>query len=173
MQKNRFIVLGVLALALTYGLVLAGCEDLNKKGGSGELTWTKVESSKFENYQDIKGIAYGGGKFVAIGQYGKIAYSTNGTDWTVVTWTEGNPNPFSSNGSDIKGIAYDGGKFVVVGSSKIATSENGADWTAVDDSKFQCDGYNYNDDINGIAYGGGKFVAVGDNGVIIYSNDQE
>jgi hypothetical protein len=43
-------------------------------GGDDTLTWTAVVDTKFGS-ADINGIAYGGGKFVAVGDSGKAAYS--------------------------------------------------------------------------------------------------
>ncbi|GMO70025.1 MAG: hypothetical protein Ta2A_18540 [Treponemataceae bacterium] len=61
-------------------------------------------------------IAYGGGKFVAGGWDGQMAYSSNGTSWTAV-----GTSPFGSG--HILGIVYGGGKFVAVGANgKIAYS---------------------------------------------------
>jgi hypothetical protein len=105
----------------------------------------------------IGAMAYGSGIHVAVGGGGTMAYSSDGTSWTVVT-----DSTFGA--SDITRIAYGNGIFVAVGDGgKIAYSSNGADWTAVTDSPF--DGYIR---IRGIAYGNGRFVAVGDDGKIAY-----
>jgi hypothetical protein len=42
------------------------------------ITWTPVSDSKFgsDNFSHIYGIAYGNGRFVAVGDYGKIVYSS-------------------------------------------------------------------------------------------------
>ncbi|MDR0376866.1 MAG: hypothetical protein LBH70_03645, partial [Spirochaetaceae bacterium] len=45
--------------------------------GATPLTWTKVDDTTF-SLSYIYGIAYGGGKFVAVGEHGKAAYSTDG-----------------------------------------------------------------------------------------------
>jgi hypothetical protein len=110
---------------------------------------------------NINDVAYGGGRYVAVGgskalatvQEGKIAYSTDGTYWTAVT-----NSTFGT--STIYGITYGAGKFVAVGGGgKMAYSNNGTTWTAVTDSKFSTN------TINGITYGGPsgkeKFIAVG------------
>jgi hypothetical protein len=71
------------------------------------------------------GIAWGGGKFVAVGYDGKAAYSTDGTNWTAV-----GDSKFGT--SAIRGIAWGGDKFVAVGNyGKMATSPDGTTWTAV------------------------------------------
>ncbi|MDR2192864.1 MAG: hypothetical protein LBP19_00095 [Treponema sp.] len=45
------------------------------------ITWTQVADSTFGG-STVRAIAYGGGKFVAVGVGGKIAYSTDGVSWT-------------------------------------------------------------------------------------------
>jgi hypothetical protein len=63
------------------GLVLVACDNPmgetgNNPGGetANSLTWTAVTDSTFGS-SEINGIAYGGGKFVAVGEDGKMAYS--------------------------------------------------------------------------------------------------
>ena len=92
------------------------------------LSWTAVSNTTFGS-DTIEGIAYGGGKFVAVGRSGsgsssssQAAYSADGISWTAVSDTT-----FGS--TSIYGIAYGGGKFVAVGGSdslsgKMAYSNN-------------------------------------------------
>ena len=81
-------------------------------------------TSKFGT-TDINGIAYGGGKFVAVGNSGKMAYSTDGVFWTTVTTSR-----FGTTA--IRGVAYGGDKFVAVGDfGMMAYSTDGIMWTAV------------------------------------------
>jgi hypothetical protein len=135
--------------------------------GSSSLTWTAVTNTTFGSSQAIiRGIAYGGGKFVAVGSNGKAAYSADGVTWTAVT------NTTFGSSEDIRGIAYGGGKFVAVGAggtgsdgSKMVYSADGITWTAVANTAFG------SSMIHGIAYGGGKFVAVGQSGKMAYSED--
>ena len=47
-------------------------------------SWTEVSDCKFGT-SNIKSICYGNGKFVAVGNNGKIAYSTDGINWTEVS----------------------------------------------------------------------------------------
>jgi hypothetical protein len=135
------------------------------------LTWTAVEDTKFGT-TSISGIAYGGGKFVAVGGRG-AAYSTDGVTWTAVEDTT-----FVAHA--ISGIAYGGGKFVAVGHTsyifynglwhdgfwgKAAYSTDGETWWTVGSDTIS------NHDIDGIAYGGGKFVAWSNYGRAAYSTD--
>jgi hypothetical protein len=41
------------------------------------VTWTGVTVTGFDAFDHIKGIAYGGKKFVAVGDRGRAAYSNN------------------------------------------------------------------------------------------------
>jgi hypothetical protein len=124
-------------------------------GGSG--AWTAVSDSKFGD-SNIYAIAYGGGKFVAGGASGKMAYSSDGVNWTAVA--------DSKLTAPINAIAYGNNKFVAVGDlGKIATSPDGVNWTAVTTTAFDYDylsGYIPKigqADINAIAFGNGIFVA--------------
>jgi hypothetical protein len=115
--------------------------------------WTVVEESPFKDR--INGIAYGGGKFVAVGAYedgsnwkGEMAYSADGVTWTKVTDTK--------LGS-IQPVVYGGGKFIAGGEGgKMAYSADGVTWTAVENSAFGSRDY-----ITRLFYGGGRFVAHG------------
>jgi len=83
---------------------------------SGGITWTTVPKSTFGT-TIIKGIAYGGGKFVAVGDNGRMAYSSDGVTWTAVSTS-------TFGISNINDIAYGNGKFVAVGDNgKIAYSD--------------------------------------------------
>jgi hypothetical protein len=123
------------------------------------VNWTAVTDTgltdAFGSDSNIGDIAYGGGKFVAVGT--NAAYSTDGVTWTAVADTS------------FTNITYGGGKFVAVGwGGTAAYSTDGINWTAVTDTKF---GTTANDYITAIAYGGGKFVAAGTNGKAAYSAD--
>ena len=97
----------------------------------------------------IYSICYGNGKYVAGGD-GKMAYSTDGINWTAVS-----DSTFGS--SYIHSICYGDGKFVAVGNDgKMAYSPDGINWTAVADSPFI-----NKTSIESVCYGNGKYVAVG------------
>jgi hypothetical protein len=118
----------------------------------------------------VIGIAYGGGKFVAVGNKAEMGYSTDG-----VTWTAVEQSPFGG-AEEFVGIAYGGDKFVAVASkyvdkvldNKMVYSTDGVTWTVIEQSVF-----GEGDPLRGIAYGGGKFVAVGAwaEGKMAYSAD--
>jgi len=86
--------------------------------------------------------------YVAVGDGGKIATSSNGSTWTQRT---------SNTGSILKCVCYGNGLYIAAGASgTIVTSTDGITWAART-SNFGLT------DIYGIAYGSGIFVACGDN----------
>ena len=132
-------------------------------GGGGDVAeWIAVANSGFDSYEDIRGITYGGGTFIAVGDHGKISTSTDGINWNAVT-----PLEYQRT---LKSIAYGDGTFIVTHSNDVSYStDNGQTWTDVEDV-FAEGGWT-SPSIRDIAYGGGTFVAVGDNGRIAYSSN--
>jgi hypothetical protein len=158
-QMKLAAVAGVLSM-LVGGLPLA-CEGLTSSGDINESlvspNWTTIGTFTFSN---VRAIAYGGGKFVAVGDGGKASYSADGTSWTAVSDTK-----FGT--SSIQSIAYGGSRFVTVGSIGIAAySADGVSWASVSDPTTLGTFI-----INAIAYGGSRFVAVGAVGKAAYSAD--
>ncbi|UJF33982.1 hypothetical protein [Paenibacillus hexagrammi] len=104
------------------------------------------------------GVAYGNGKFVAVGYQGAVYTSSTGDNWakqTVGTTT-------------LMSIVYGDGKFVAVGyDGSIWTSADGSSgsWTERDP-----DGH-YWSGLNAVAYSGDSFIAVGTGGIVISSPD--
>jgi len=132
-------------------------------------TWTAVVNASNPFYVNetkysgnlIQAIAYGNGKFVAVGDNGKMAYSSDGINWTATDSKFGT--------TPINGIAYGNNTFIAVGvSGKMAYSSDGVNWTAVTDSKFSTDTFHQ---IWSITWGNGKFVAGGNYGEMAYSSD--
>jgi len=120
--------------------------------------WTFVPDVKFN--VSIGAIAYGSGKFVAVGS-NLVNYSADGG----ITWTAVTDSTFGASGN-ISGIAYANNMFVAVGSpGRAAYSSDGITWTAVKDSTFGVQ------PIFDITYGNGKFVAVGAYGRIAYTDN--
>jgi hypothetical protein len=84
----------------------------------------------------ITRLVYGGGKYVAVGGAGKIAWSEDGIDWTAVPAGTTDGTTTFAETETITGVAYGGPEgeevFVAVGSNgKIAYSSDGAAWTAI------------------------------------------
>ena len=103
----------------------------------------------------LYGVAYGDGRFVAVGEGGTVLTSSNGLDWTQ-----------RQSGTDqrLNAIAYGDGFFVAVGNEGfVGVSSDGIEWVSpgvpVDPHSGSEAG-----DLHDIAYGNGRFVAVGSYG---------
>ena len=95
----------------------------------------------------FSGVAYGNGKYVAVGN--SFMSSTNGVNWTISSQTP-------SNG--LNGIAYGMNRFVAVGDNEtIYTSTDGDTWTQRSLGAAGGQGFN----LKGVAYGDGNFIVVG------------
>jgi len=158
-------------IAYGNGKFVAG-GGLGTRGGIIEysddgVTWADAWADAFieENVfrsSDINAIVYGNGKFVAGGQSGRMATSTDGRTWTAVTQSVFNRY------SEIEAIAYGNSLFVAGGGSgmigsRMAYSTDGITWTDV--------GYSTLNEICAIAYGNNKFVAGGQFGKMAYLSD--
>jgi hypothetical protein len=146
-------------------------------GGNSDWKWTAVADSTIWEYTSsggvtytsvINAIAYGNNRFVAVGWYGRMAYSSDGASWTAVAnskiwdYTIG-----GESGTDIiNAVTYGNNRFVAVGGSHIAYSDNGASWTAVSSTNSP---FNEYDVIYAIAYGNNRFVVGDRDGNIAYS----
>ena len=114
-------------------------------------TWDPLYPGIPEQY--LNGVAYGNGKFVAVGGEGKVATSPNG-----ITWTPGNAGMSSS----LNGVAFGQQLFVAVGDGgKIFTSPDGMNWIPRTSGSTAV--------LHRVAYGYEAFAAVGDDGVILVS----
>lgn len=123
--------------------------------GPGDENWLS-RASQF-GASIIRDAAYGTGRYVIVGDGGKIAVSTDGIAWELKT------NPFGTNA--IHGITYADGLFVAVGAGGLlATSTDASSWV-LQDAKLGTV------TIRSVAYGLGRFVAIGDSGNMATSHD--
>ena len=105
----------------------------------------------------ISSIAYGGGRYVAVGGPGLILTSTDAVNWDVV------PSHLASTFQGVPGLSsvtYGGGKFVAVGyHGSIVSSTDGQTWTVVSNVDASVI-------FLGVTYGAsGGFVAVGEGAI--------
>ena len=137
------------------------CSVCDNDGGEKDFIWTAVTDSTFATNNYINAVAFGDGKFVAVGENGgKMAYSSDGEIWISVA-----ESTFGTNGM-IRDVAYGDGKFVAVGvQGKMAYSSDGINWIQVENNLF------YGNRINTITWGNDKFIAGGAQGRMTYSND--
>lgn len=158
----------------------------NKPSGANKaLTWWETQSGVTEN---LTGVAYGNGYFVACGASGRIIRSADGKTWSTMT---------SGTANNLWDIDFDGTYFYVVGaSSTYIRSTNGTSWstyisTGIPASTFDVIGgdvigtlnsMNYKSSasafstwtgaggVEGIAYAPGiGYVGVGSAGKIVFS----
>ncbi|GAB6393449.1 MAG: hypothetical protein MdMp014T_2822 [Treponematales bacterium] len=144
---NKFVAWGSRDSVISNGRITTWRDVVYSSDG---VYWTRANSANLT--EEISDIAYGSGKFVAVSA-GQMAYSSNGSTWTLITDSALEGISFSS-------ITYGAGMFIAVGSSgRTAYSSDGITWTVLIGAAF-----------NGITYSGGKFIAWG-GGVIASSSD--
>lgn len=100
----------------------------------------------------LHGVAYGDGKFVAVGELGTIVVSGDGTNWSRVA---------SGVTTPLYAVACGDRGFVAVGGGTILRSIHGINW-------FRCPPQAYAS-LNAVTYGAGRFVTGG--GAILSSTD--
>lgn len=98
-------------------------------------------------------VAFGSGKFIAVGQYGKIAASLDGVTWAVQQ---------SGTTHELWGVAWSGSLFVAVGfNGTILTSADGLSWAVRSSGTSQ--------GLYGVAWLNGQFIAAGSGRTILTS----
>ena len=137
-------------------------------GEHGDLTtslngvnWTGRSTGS--PYSDHEGVAFGAGRWVAVGGYFKDPQYENGAITTIYTspngiaWTLAPLNA----GKRLRDVVFASGKFVAVGNDGlVATSSNAVSWSSY---------YLGYENFRRIAYANGRFVVVGNNGSIFSS----
>jgi len=95
--------------------------------------------------QQLNGIVFAGGKFVAVGASGVVSISIDASNWI---------ESATATTNDLNGIVYANGELVAVGNGgTVETSGNGSDWVLQNSGTTN--------PLSAVAYGNGKFVAVG------------
>jgi len=143
----------------------------------GEETGIKFDSTRGNS------IAYGNGRWVAVGDSGKASYSDDGINWTVLT--PGTDSGIRFGTTNAISIKYDNERWIVVGEGgKASYSNDGINWTTTnlnydfmvpdDMGKGYCAMLSHMGafiEINGVAYGNGRWIAVGNHGGGSYSDN--
>lgn len=102
----------------------------------------------------LRGVAFGGNTWVAVGNGGTILTSPDARVWTPAT----NATPETLNA-----VAYGNGYFLAVGESgRILTSTNGRSWTKASNYSMQLPLA----PLRAVAFGVTKFIIVGGNGTV-------
>lgn len=132
-------------------LMLVGSVVFIDRAEAQEL-WSPVVSG---TTRSLWSVAFGGGRFVAVGENGTIVTSNDGTTW--ITRSAGTT-------AWLVGVAYGNDQFVAVGDKGVVlTSNDGLTWSARSSGTTER--------LNGIAYGNGMWLAVGENGSAVTSLD--
>lgn len=126
-------------------------------GGGGTATWvSRASPSGFL----LGGLAYGAGRFVAVGFSRTLLTSTDGLSWTAATAPD-------TNYFDTKAVTWTGSQFVMVGdkvfgssaAALIATSPDGLTWTRRTWTPGSCCEVGA---LTDVAEGGGRITVAGD-----------
>jgi len=160
-------------LAFGNGIFVAVGNDTLDSSGTARIgysadsgkTWTRVNQSSVNSIFPISlgsyvvsSIAYGGGKFIAVGA-GKTAISTDGKNWTA--------GGTVSVATDC--IAYGNNTFVSdtdMPGELLYSKDGGSTWTTVPKAST-----GLSNQIDGIGFGNGMFVAADTSGNFITSTD--
>ena len=154
----------VIAIVTVIGFSFAACggdDDSSGGGGGGSGKTWKEATTPFttgtSTDKQLNSVAYGGGKFVAVGNNGNMAYSSNGVDWTLI---DKSSSPFSSE--NINKVVWENGKFVAISSYTLAYSSDGITWTK--GALTASDTYHYQDLVSAhgtffVAYNGDYYYS--------------
>ncbi len=115
--------------------------------GLDGASWVDQTNIMGNDLNDLHGVTYGAGHYVAVGASGTLLTSTDGVNWI-------QPN-YLTTGNDLNAVAYGDGLFVAVGDNgwTIMTGEDAINWTSVGSPTVN--------NLDAVTYGDNGFVAVG------------
>ena len=143
-------------VAVTVAVVVIGLAVLPVGGATGApmTAWTAATAPT--PLGSWYGVAYGDGRWVAVGNSPDVAVSLDGSTWSEYPAPAGSWQP----------VTYGDGRFVALSSTTTGleemTSTNGVNWTTTSGPTGEW---------TGLTYGGGRFVAVGTLGQIVTSTN--
>ena len=155
----RGLAVGVLLLLLPWAPAEAQSAEPAPEDSAG-LAWRLVRggggvtSPRGTTGMSLKSVASNGQTFVAVGENGTFARSSDGNHWESFS-----PAYF---GLWLTGVVWGGGRFVAVGDHTIMRSADGDLWEPI---TFPGTSW------NGVAWGDDRYVAVGNDGAILQSRD--
>jgi hypothetical protein len=126
--------------------------------------WTSLSGGTWQNRggqgsQYFSGVAYGNGRYVAVGREGDPFVSTNGG----VSWFGMRVHPLYSMYYFFDDICFANGRFVAVDGNHVLSGLTGTNWTIRDVS-----GTNWTPVFGTVTYGAGTFVAAGPSSDVYY-----
>lgn len=162
---TRFLALGLLLL------VACGDDDgstMDDGGTTPPMDAAPVDAARVDggSEEEVDGGTTPSGEptWVAVGNWGYRAATTDGVEWTV---TQGEQQASDHTPDLLRGVGYGNGWFVAVGgdrNSMVMRSRDGVSW----EEDLHPEGGQWK---GGVAYGAGVWVAVGGVGTMILSND--
>ena len=124
--------------------------------------WVEASFSATDRW--LSDVAWGGGRFVAVGN-GRAVYSSDGDRWR---------RSRSYDLGDLNSVAWGHDRFVAVGDDgSTAFSNDGIRWRRVRNVATRRVHDATIPDLRAVAWGGDRFVAVGNDGTIVRSADGE
>jgi uncharacterized repeat protein (TIGR01451 family) len=121
----------------------------------GSVTSVVGNVSVLATKENLNGITYGGGKYVAVGENGAAVSSSDLVYWSLAT---------TGTTNHLESVVYDGGKFVAVGNAgTVLTSADGLTWHSQSSGNTNW--------LKGIVYGNGRLVAAGTYGTTLSSTN--
>jgi len=135
----------------TVSVRVGGCSS-DVLRSTDTIHWTCHSSGTLSS---LYAIAFGCGRFVAVGNEGAVVTSTDGATWMVLN---------SPTDERLRSIVFAKGLFLAVGyNGTIITSADGVTWTT---HKSKTD-----DRLQAVSYGNDRFLAVSKNGHVLASRD--
>jgi hypothetical protein len=119
--------------------------------------WSRLGAEPPFGGASLNAVTYGDGIFVAVGDDGLIASSTDGVVWT---------RRESGDDEDLRGVTWNGARYIAVGlGGPILASDDATIWRPV--------GAPFDLPLVGVTWSGSRFIAVGDGATILSSGDGE
>ena len=154
-----------------YSSVVFDGEKFLMVGSPGSLfistnssTWTNLATRIFSPAESLRGVAFGAGTFVAVGNQGLLANSRDGKNWHRLPAPATAPTPTGPAAVQFTAIAYGNGKFVASGSGGVVQiSPDGTNWSTIPDLPRT--------NLTTSFFGTGRFLVGGEGGTILTSTD--
>lgn len=130
------------------------------------INWTKITLPSSTNYNDAayySDIAYGNGKYVAVGERA-ISYSEDGINWTKAS------APTTEEGQWFS-VTYGGGRFVAISCNNQTTTQSGLYAYSEDGINWKTNSVPNNCVWKCVHYENGRFIMVGEGTGIAISTD--
>ena len=138
-------------------LILATMPAARPLAGQVCGPWSRIGADPPFGGASLNAVTSGGGTFVAVGDDGLIATSTDGVVWT---------RRESGDDEDLRGVAWNGTRYIAVGlGGPILASDDATIWRPV--------GTPFELPLVGVTWSGSRFIAVGDGATILSSEDGE